>query len=127
MTEIAGALKMETMTKPDDYFLQKQLELMMDMNNKRVNAEITKMNETITRLNDEVRDLRRQMGSGARRVESAVPIVNASSGEVVNRPDAPERPVFTPKPEEPKQTSPRMGNYQTDDVSIDKFFYFGRR
>ncbi len=118
---------METSTmKPDDYFLQKQLEIMMDMNNKRVAAELARMGETITRLNGEMRDIRRQLASGARRAEAvtiSVPIVNAHTGEVVNKQES--NPAL--RNEEVKQPSPRTGNCQTEDVSIEKFFYFGRR
>jgi hypothetical protein len=120
--------------KPDDYFLQKQLEIMIDMNNKKVAAELARMGETITRMNDEMRDIRRQLSSGARRTENvtaSVPIVNIATGEVMNKQAAESRPVISNAPplrnEQPQQPSPRMGNYQTQDVSIEKFFYCGRR
>ncbi|MBN1157719.1 hypothetical protein JXA85_08935 [Candidatus Woesearchaeota archaeon] len=116
--------------KPEDYFLQKQMEIMIDMNNKKVAAELARMGEKITRLSDEMRDIRRQLSSGARRIENvSVPIVNADSGEVVNNAIPGSMPTASsPRSEQPlQQSSQRMGNYQSEDVSIDKFFYCGRR
>jgi hypothetical protein len=118
------------MTKMDNnYLLQKQLELMIDMNSKKMAAEIAKLNETVIRLNDEMREVRRSMlnGSGATRISgesvSAQRIMAQGQVAEVQKPAELRAPEI--RPQSSQELKPRSGDYKSDDVSIDKFFYFG--
>jgi predicted metal-dependent hydrolase len=47
--------------------------------------------------------------------------------EVVKSPEQKSTSAEPPKQEKPKESHPRSGNYNEDDVSIEKFFYTGNK
>lgn len=98
----------------DSLLMQKQFELMMDMNNKKIAAEFIKMNDTIAKLNNEVGELRKFMNENRQPQKTLTNV-------------APEikTPVAVKKDE--TQARPRYGDYKSEDVAIDKFFYFGNK
>ena len=102
-----------------DYFMQRQLEIMMDTNNKKVLGEVKKVYEALDRINAEIESLKNQISSsGAQAKMNAEPECQ----------DAPKQ-SFSEMPSrgEIKATVPssRTGDYCSEDVSIEKFFYFG--
>lgn len=111
----------------DGFFLQKQIEILIDINNKKLAGEFKKINEAIIRLNEEVSDLRRQLNEGltVQRAQSPraepAPIANASQ----DNPTSPrEHGVLKSSEQLLRQ---RCGDYTSEDVSVSKFFYFGNK
>lgn len=109
----------------DSYFLQKQLEVMIDMHNKKTAAEIESMKTTISMLQEEVSALRRMMHDAPRQAapsqghgSHSAPSHHESSGQSL-RPFVEERPrTDVTKPIDRNGVAPA-------DVAIDKFFNFG--
>lgn len=106
----------------DTYLLEQKFQLLMDMGNKKVQQEITALKTTVSMLQDEVRNLRNERRNAALEqsrqasvIESAAPAAKAASNE-----------EFVPR-SNVKEAHPRLGNYSSDDVSIEKFFNFGRK
>lgn len=95
----------------DDYFIQKKLEIMMDMYNKKVANEFSKLNSMISKLNDEISQLKRNINNPVRAEQTK--IFETSTKEVKE------------SPKNDDQAKPRYGDYKPEDVSIGKFFYCG--
>ena len=105
----------------DTYLLEQKFQLLMDMGNKKLQQEIAALKTTVSMLQDEVRNLRNERRNAALEqtrqasvVESA-PAVKAASNE-----------GYVPK-SNVKEAHPRLGNYSSEDVSIEKFFNYGRK
>ncbi len=115
-----------------DFLHQKQFELMINMASKKLEIKIENLVVEISSLKKEVEKLK------ADRALLTVP--TQSNNNTIKVPDdiqvegfmqvkAPTRPVMSPTSEHAKGESPhpRLGNYKTEDVSVEKFFNFGRK
>lgn len=104
-----------------DYFAQKRVELMIDVANKAVLAEVNIVKQTMVQLERELIDLRKRIHDtqAAQHHEAPRPVVQAPvQAQVVAA-----APSFAPE----KKVSadvPRYGHYTSQDVSIEKFFNF---
>ena len=127
-----------------DVFTQKRFELMVEMATKKLQQEIQGLKEHISSLNSEMGSLKSQMSrlqfqpqqshsvqktlSGQQESEEQ-PIQAKKEVKIVDcRPDNEKHEDFksgASKNSEPIR--PRYGDYESKDVSIDKFFYFGRK
>ena len=96
-----------------DYFVQERVNLMVEMANKKVMKELELLKSTVMQLVNEIADLRRNVSNGHVKVEMPKPAVEEKPVEV--------KPVEKPQIE----GQSRYGNYTSEDVSVDKFFYFG--
>ncbi len=129
-----------------DAFTQRRFELMVEMATKKLSQEIQGLKDQITSLNSEVGSLKSQVSriqfqpqphavqrtlvepqsAPACREQNAAP---RKEVEIVDcRPEGDRKGEFkggASRNSEP--IKPRYGDYQPDDVSIDKFFYFGRK
>ena len=129
-----------------DAFTQKRFELMIDMATKKLQQEIAGLKEHIGSLNSELGSLKSQISrlqfqpqqAQAHPVHAPRPVQEPHYAE---QPQArKEVEIVDCRPEEEKKSDfksgaernaepikPRYGDYQPQDVSIDKFFYFGRK
>lgn len=95
----------------DDYLLRKQIELMMEASNKKIAAELSKINEMIERLSKEIFDVKRQLNE-----------VTKTGSMVISEKNVRQEPI-----RQETQPRPRYGDYKSEDVSVDKLFYYGNK
>jgi len=103
------------MESNDDFFMQKKIELMLDLNNKKFATELQKLNDQIIRLSGELNEMRKQL-----------------NGKVISHPrqetlsEAPKAVSSSTASTKSDDTiKPRFGDYKPGDVNISDFFYFG--
>ena len=129
-----------------DAFTQKRFELMVEMSTKKLQQEISALKEQIIFLTSEMGSLKSQisriqfqpqthtvqktLGEPQQNFEVQNPqIQQKKEVKIVDcRPEGERKQEFqsgAAKNAEPIR--PRYGDYQPEDVSIDKFFYFGRK
>ena len=128
-----------------DAFTQKRFELMIEVATKKFQQEIVALKEHITSLNSEVGSLKSQVSriqfqpqqahtvqrtlAEAHNEVQSQGIQQKKEVKIVDcRPEGEKREEFvsgSAKNAEPIR--PRYGDYEPKDVSIDKFFYFGRK
>lgn len=90
---------------------------MMDMNNKKINDEFKKINEMVSKLNFELSDIKRQINAVNSSQKPGTILVSDKIKETFrNESDSSKS--------DPK---PRYGGYTSEDVSINKMFYFGNK
>jgi uncharacterized protein YydD (DUF2326 family) len=80
-----------------DLFTQKRIELMMDVANKKVLAEVQLLRKMVTQLEQELVELRKKIS---------------------------DRPQLAQTDNKPSQDAPRYGDYTSEDVSVEKMFNF---
>ena len=129
-----------------DAFTQKRFELMVEMATKKLQQEIESLKSAFNSLNGELNSMKSQVArmqfqppQEARHASRPVaeeqnsyqePAVSAKKEvKIVDcRPDGERHEEFksgAAKNSEPIR--PRYGDYESKDVSIEKFFYFGRK
>ncbi|MBI2208122.1 hypothetical protein HYU50_01360 [Candidatus Woesearchaeota archaeon] len=103
----------------EDYMLEKKFEIMLDMNNKKIANEISKLSSMISKLNDEIASIKKELGKGI-----------AAKAPVAEEPleyGAREIPSNSVRPKPNDDLKPRYGDYSPEDVPIGKIFYFGNK
>ena len=125
-----------------DVFTQKRFELMVEMATKKLQSEISSMKESMCSMAGEINSLKSQINrmqfqpQQPRVVQTTLSDSQSQQGakprkevEIVDcRPENEKKEDFqsgAAKNAEPVR--PRYGDYESKDVSIDKFFYFGRK
>lgn len=126
-----------------DAFTQKRFELMIEMATKKLQQEIQGLKDYIISLNSEIGSLKSQVSRLQFQPQQAKAVQrtlaepqNVAQGsqpkkevEIIDcRPEDERKEEFksgAAKNAEPVR--PRYGDYEPKDVSIDKFFYFGRK
>ncbi|MBI3026553.1 hypothetical protein HYY70_00415 [Candidatus Woesearchaeota archaeon] len=126
-----------------DAFTQKRFELMVEMATKKLQQEIAALKEHLSLLNNEVGSLKSQITRLQFQPQHPVQktlldnhpspqnqqVNPKKSVEIIDcRPHDERREEFKSGAEKNTEpVRPRYGNYEPEDVSIDKFFYFGRK
>ena len=131
-----------------DAFTQKRFELMVEMATKKLQQEITSLKDQILSLNSEMGSLKSQISRIQFQPQQSHPVqktlvepqhreqpVREQSSkprkdvEIVDcRPEDERKEDFKSGAERNAEpVKPRYGDYEPKDVSIDKFFYFGRK
>ena len=87
---------------------------MIDMNNKKIAAELTKVGEMIKSLNEEVSMIKRTMDNIV--LNQKTVLIDDNQNIKLKRIN-----------EEDSKLKPRYGDYKSEDVDINKFFYFGNK
>lgn len=101
----------------EDYMMQKKIEIMMDMANKKIVSELDNINLRVSKLSEEVIELRRQLSEGVQKKHS-----------LIIEPENKKNQADSKSINANEQVSkPRYGDYTPEDVKIDKFFYFGNK
>jgi len=114
----------------DNYFLQKQMELMIESNNKKLANELGNITSMISKLNAEISELKKQVGRSrempARQESFAAPEIPRACAESrsISQSSCDNN---AKKAEQSEPSRPRYGDYKPEDVSVDKFFYFGNK
>ena len=126
-----------------DAFTQRRFELMIEMSTKKLQNEINSIKETLCSLSGELNSLKSQIS----RLQFQPPQKHAiqttfwepkqdshtiqprKEVKIVDcRPEDERKQDFKSGAEKNAEpVKPRYGDYKPDDVSIDKFFYFGRK
>ncbi len=120
-----------------DAFTQRRFELMVEMSTKKLQQEITALKEYVSSLNNEIGSLKSQVSRLAFQPQHAHSVQTTLAD---SQPEVKEVKIMDCRPENEKHgefqsgaaknsepVRPRYGNYNPQDVSIDKFFYFGRK
>ena len=124
-----------------DAFTQKRFELLVEMATKKLQQEIVALKEQLSCLSSEIGSVksqvtRLQFQPQAKEVQTVLqnqqenmPIKQKKDVEIVDcRPQNERREEFkSGAARNAEPIKPRYGDYQPEDVSIDKFFYFGRK
>ena len=132
-----------------DAFTQKRFELMIDMATKKLQQEITSLKDQLASVNSEMGSLKSQISRIQFQPQQSHPVQRTlvepqnreqsadreqnfkprKEVEIVDcRPDHEKKEEFKSGAERNAEPiKPRYGDYQPQDVSIDKFFYFGRK
>ena len=129
-----------------DVFTQKRFELMVEMATKKLQGEIMSVKETLCSMAGEINSLKSQISRlqfppQARTVQKTLGETQNEwqAAQIYSQPKKDVKIVDCRPDEERKQEfvsgsaknaepiRPRYGDYEPKDVSIDKFFYFGRK
>ena len=129
-----------------DAFTQKRFELMVEMATKKLQQEMQALKEHVLSLNNELGSLKSQVSRlqfqpqqashVSRPIAQEQPSIeeqNVSAKKEVHivdcRPDGEKKNDFVSgsAKNNAEPVRPRYGDYESKDVSIDKFFYFGRK
>src|SRR3989338_888256 len=124
-----------------DVFTQKRFELMVEMATKKLQQEINALKENIVSLNGEIGSLKSQVSRLQFQTQSHTvqktlaepqrenPVQQKNEVKIVDcRPENERKEEFKSGAERNTEPiRPRYGDYQPEDVSIYKFFYFGRK
>ena len=131
---------MEQQIQQLDAFTQRRFELIIEMTTKKLQQEINLIKESLCSMAGEINSVKSQVSklqfppqaASTQKVESQSEIQISHPARETNivdlRPENEKREGFvsgSAKNAEPIR--PRYGNYKPEDVSIDKFFYFGRK
>ena len=98
------------------YLQEKRLELLLDMNSKKIINEIHELRETIKRIEGDIVNLKSQQRTAVQNVQRTLPeqaeqrIVSAEPRQALNTASGSERREIS-----------------SADVSIEKYFYFGKK
>lgn len=110
----------------DDYMLQKKFELMIEINNKKISSELNNVNNIIAKLNEDIRQIRKQLSEN--RTNQIQKIESPKTETISENYEAAAQSFTSAKNNSNnEQLKPRYGDYQPEDVSIGKFFYFGSK
>ena len=122
-----------------DAFTQKRFELMVEMATKKLQQEIQTLKEHINSLNNEMGSIKSQVSRLRFQPQPKTENLNTENFVEQNFPSK-EVKIVDCRPEDERKGEfvggsaknsepirPRFGDYKSEDVSIDKFFYFGRK
>ncbi len=124
-----------------DAFTQKRFELMVEMATKKLQQEIASLKEQVSSLNGEIGSLKSQVSRLQFQPQQAKPVQKTLAEPQAIEQAIPKKvEIVDCRPENEKHadfesgaaknaepTKPRYGDYESKDVSIEKFFYFGRK
>lgn len=100
-----------------NYMLEKKFEIMIGTATKKILTEIMAIKESLANLQNDISDVKRarSQSSSSSPYSSAANVPSNGAALSSNN----ERFSSAPKP--------RFGDYKPEDVSVDKFFYFGKK
>lgn len=113
---------MDNSPNMEDFMLQKKLDIMFEMNNRKIASEISKLGSMISSLSQEIDSIKKQLGRAS--VETRQNPTNAAEQDFEGFREIPSNSV-RPKPND--DVKPRFGDYNPEDVPIGKIFYFGNK
>ena len=127
-----------------DVFTQKRFELIIEMTTKKLQNEIMQVKEGLCSMAGEINSLKSQIS----RMQFQAPSHPVQKTLTASQPQSENQNIEAKKevkivdcrPENERKTEfvsgsaknseplrPRFGDYKSEDVSIEKFFYFGRK
>lgn len=131
------------MEQQADLFTQKRFELMVEMATKKLQMEINSLKEALCSMAGEINSVKSQISRLQFQPQQThivqKTLVEPQQREEVSRPKK-DVEIVDCRPDHEKKEEfksgaernsepvrPRYGDYEPKDVSIDKFFYFGRK
>ncbi len=111
------------------FLLERQLKMLIEISTKKYDQEIASLKSTVASLQQDIGTLRANVKS-IRTEQAQSPIHTAPIQQHVQaQPSRVEQHMdMAPRPNEtPSMTMARTGNFKSEDVSVDKFFYFGNK
>ena len=129
-------MKMET-----NLFEQKRIELMLEMATKKYENEINSLKQAMISLSNELASVKRQVTNISFQQPVAQNIQQqAPQLQQIQQPQKSPVEIIDVRPKEERQQEfvsgaarnsepvrPRYGDYKSEDVSIEKFFYYGNK
>ncbi|MBI2545616.1 hypothetical protein HYV81_00355 [Candidatus Woesearchaeota archaeon] len=120
-----------------DILQQKQIELMVEMAVKKLELKLDALREEIVSVKKEVEHVKARPAQVAQpsqvqsQMQDSIKVPDNIPVEGFMQVKAPSRDPMSSTAEHSKgegtQVHPRLGNYKTEDVSVEKFFNFGRK
>lgn len=109
---------------PDKFLLmERKYELAIEKIKEELSQQIKSLNDQIVSLNSEINDLRVKLDSvksiQVNKIEPQQRLVVEPSPAVVEK--------VVEKNDQSQQQHPRQGNFKSEDVPIEKYFYFGNK
>ena len=102
------------------YLIEKKFEIMLDSINKKFIGEINGLKEAVGALQQELRELKKQGSQQNYQQQN-------NHREERDASFSPVNPVRNAEEQKDSSVKPRYGDYNSKDVPIDKFFYFGNK
>ena len=123
-----------------DAFTQKRFELMVEIATKKLQQEIESLKSAFNSLNGEINSMKSQVSRMQFQPQTKAENLNTENFAQHNfpskdvkivdcRPDGEKKSDFVSgsAKNSAEPIRPRYGDYESKDVSIEKFFYFGRK
>lgn len=117
MIKMDTTLVQENADKLDSYFVQKQVEILINMNNSKIMSEIAKLNSAVESLKEELNDVRQYAKNLVRQAEGSALPPQQNNNVRAEQPSAQNSSYY----------NQRCGNHTPEDVSVFKFFYAGKK
>lgn len=126
----------------NDLFTQKRIELMLEMMMKKYEAELNGIKQSMAALNSEILSLRREVNRVPVQpnISASLQDSNRILGTQEHAVQQKKIDIVDLRPKDERQKEflsgaarnteplrPRYGDYKSEDVSIEKFFYFGNK
>ncbi len=103
--------------------LEKKFQIMLSQSVKTLKDDLTNLQDTVEFLQQELSKLHQKVAKIQQPVAQPQP---AQFSQPVQQIQTQQPQQNVQRPEEPKPTHPRQGNLTSDDVKIEKFFYYGK-
>ena len=118
LEEAPAQEQQETFAEPapaeqSDYLAQKQFEILLEQNNKKYDTELDSLRSALDTLQAQFNQLQTEFHQ----------LVEDRARKIVKVVEEKQETIKT----EPQTVHPRRGNFNSNDVPIDKFFYFGKK
>ena len=108
-----GGIAVESVQVAGSAMIESRVNLMLDMNNKKVDSQIVTMKDTIAALAMEIEKLKFELKKFSdQKAHKVVQVVQETQKSLQTEAKAPH---------------PRQGNFTSNDVDIGKMFYFGHK
>ncbi|MFH1316936.1 MAG: hypothetical protein ABII01_05440 [Candidatus Woesearchaeota archaeon] len=117
----------------DDYMMLKKFEIMIEMNNNKLNSELNGIKNELTRLSREITDIKINYGIIKEERQNNEPLVAMEKKDANHDLDTLKRGTSNASLKnatvsgQQGTSMPRYGHYQPGDVEIGKFFYCGSK
>ncbi len=111
----------------DNPLLEKKMEILISMSHKKLETELNSIKEALRLIASEIEGIKTNISSIKDQPKEQVmvqPLQQEATSQAAEDKPKVFAEVHDSKPV-PHQPHPRLGNYNTEDVSIEKFFYFG--
>jgi hypothetical protein len=109
-----------------DFLTQQKIELLLQQKTKRLNEEVGELRQVIQNMQKDIFSLRQQVKNGPVGTRADPVISSTEPNPAPPAPTPPPQPTPQPQAAAPKPAGnhPRHGKFNSDDVSIEKFFNF---
>ena len=108
------------------FLLERQLKMLIEIATKKYDSEITALKSHVATLQQDIETLRANVKSI--RVEQSQAPQPVQHVQQHSAPVEQHHVDAAPRQNEtPSMTMARTGNFKSEDVSVDKFFYFGNK